>query len=67
MLLVGGVGFAVLPVDFTTFIEYLRAMNLPCAVTGVFKFIIAFPIVFHTLNGIRFMVSIHFIFYYIMI
>jgi len=54
-LLVGGVGFWVLPLDFTTFVEFLRSLNLPCAITAAFKFIIAFPIAFHTLNGIRFM------------
>ncbi|CAP21181.1 Protein CBR-MEV-1 [Caenorhabditis briggsae] len=54
-LLVGGLGFAVLPLDFTTFVEYIRGWNLPCAVTAVFKYIIAFPIIFHTLNGIRFL------------
>ncbi|CAI4231178.1 unnamed protein product [Auanema sp. JU1783] len=54
-LIVGGVGFAVLPIDFTTFVEFVRGLGLPCAVTAVFKFIIAFPIIFHTLNGIRFL------------
>ncbi|CAI2348255.1 unnamed protein product [Caenorhabditis sp. 36 PRJEB53466] len=54
-LLVGGLGFAVLPLDFTTFIEYVRGWNIPGAVTAVFKYIIAFPIIFHTLNGIRFL------------
>ena len=41
-LLVGGVGFAVLPIDFTTFTEFLRGLNLPCAITAVFKVIILF-------------------------
>ncbi|CAI5444081.1 unnamed protein product [Caenorhabditis angaria] len=54
-LLVGGLGFAVLPLDFTTFVDFIRGWNLPCAVTAVFKYIIAFPIIFHTLNGIRFL------------
>lgn len=36
-LLVGGLGFAVLPVDFTTFVEFIRGFNLPTAVTAVFK------------------------------
>ncbi|PAV86777.1 hypothetical protein WR25_05428 [Diploscapter pachys] len=53
-LLVGGLGFAFLPFDFTTFIEFVHSLNLPCVITATFKFIIAFPIVFHTLNGIRF-------------
>ncbi|CAD6190332.1 unnamed protein product [Caenorhabditis auriculariae] len=54
-LIFGGIGFAVLPVDFTTFVETIRGWDLPCAVTAVFKYIIAFPIVFHTLNGLRFL------------
>lgn len=54
-LLVGGIGFAVLPFDFTAFVDFIRSWNLPCAVTAVFKYIIAFPIIFHTLNGIRFL------------
>lgn len=53
-LLLGGVGFAVLPIDFTTFVEFLRGLNLPFIIYDTLKFIVAFPIVFHTLNGIRF-------------
>lgn len=30
-------------------------MNLPSAVTALFKWIIAFPIIFHTVNGVRFL------------
>uniref|UniRef100_A0A915D9I9 Succinate dehydrogenase cytochrome b560 subunit, mitochondrial n=1 Tax=Ditylenchus dipsaci TaxID=166011 RepID=A0A915D9I9_9BILA len=55
VLLVGGIGFAVLPVDFTTFVETIRGWNLPFLVTDAFKFIIAFPIFFHALNGFRFL------------
>ncbi|KAK0415274.1 hypothetical protein QR680_011862 [Steinernema hermaphroditum] len=54
-LLIGGLGFAALPVDFTTFIEYIRSWNIPSVITGAFQFIVAFPIVFHTLNGVRFL------------
>ncbi|KAF8359189.1 mev-1, partial [Pristionchus pacificus] len=54
-LLVGGVGFAVLPLDFTTFIDFIRGLNLPTAVTALFKWIIAFPIIFHSVNGVRFL------------
>ncbi|KAE9554310.1 hypothetical protein FO519_002481 [Halicephalobus sp. NKZ332] len=50
-LLVGGVGFWILPLDFTTFIEFLRNLNLPCTITGIFKFIIAFPIGFDLAKG----------------
>ncbi|VDN54817.1 unnamed protein product [Dracunculus medinensis] len=53
-LLIGGVGFALLPLNFTIFIEFIRGLGLPWIITDAFKFIIAYPIVFHTLNGIRF-------------
>ncbi|KHJ85741.1 succinate dehydrogenase cytochrome b subunit [Oesophagostomum dentatum] len=53
-LLFGGVGFALLPFNFTQFVEYIRSWNLHPVITSVFKFIIAYPIAFHTLNGIRF-------------
>ncbi|WKY02437.1 hypothetical protein Q1695_016024 [Nippostrongylus brasiliensis] len=53
-LLVGGVGFAAMPFNFTQFVDYIRSWNIPPIITSAFKFIIAFPIVFHTLNGIRF-------------
>ncbi|VDO54980.1 unnamed protein product [Haemonchus placei] len=53
-LLIGGVGFALAPFNFTQFVDYIRSWHIPPVVTSVFKFVIAFPIVFHTLNGIRF-------------
>ncbi|VDO96965.1 unnamed protein product [Heligmosomoides polygyrus] len=48
------VGFAMLPFNFTQFVEYIRSWHIPAIITSAFKFVIAFPIVFHTLNGIRF-------------
>uniref|UniRef100_A0A914UT73 Succinate dehydrogenase cytochrome b560 subunit, mitochondrial n=1 Tax=Plectus sambesii TaxID=2011161 RepID=A0A914UT73_9BILA len=54
-LIIGSVGFMVLPLDFTAFIEFVRSLGLPGVVTSAFKFIIAFPMVFHFLNGIRFL------------
>uniref|UniRef100_A0A1I8E9Z9 Succinate dehydrogenase cytochrome b560 subunit, mitochondrial n=2 Tax=Wuchereria bancrofti TaxID=6293 RepID=A0A1I8E9Z9_WUCBA len=53
-LLIGGVGFALLPLNFTTFIDFIRGLGLPWIITDIFKFIIAYPIAFHSLNGIRF-------------
>ncbi|KAM3723077.1 Succinate dehydrogenase cytochrome b560 subunit [Dirofilaria immitis] len=53
-LLIGGIGFALLPLNFTTFIDFIRGLGLPWVITDAFKFIIAYPIVFHSLNGIRF-------------
>lgn len=54
VLLFGGVGFAALPFNFTQFVEYVRSWHIPAVITSAFKFVVAFPIVFHTLNGIRF-------------
>ncbi|VDN04335.1 unnamed protein product [Thelazia callipaeda] len=53
-LLIGSVGFALLPLDFTTFVDFVRGLSLPWVVYDAFKFIIAFPIIYHALNGIRF-------------
>jgi hypothetical protein len=44
VLLFGGVGFAVLPFDFTAFVEFVRSLGLPSVVTGTFKFIIAWQV-----------------------
>ncbi|PIO70665.1 putative succinate dehydrogenase, cytochrome b556 subunit [Teladorsagia circumcincta] len=54
VLLFGGVGFALLPFNFTQFVDYIRSWHIPPVITSAFKFVIAFPIIFHTLNGIRF-------------
>ncbi|KAI1732204.1 succinate dehydrogenase/Fumarate reductase transmembrane subunit domain-containing protein [Ditylenchus destructor] len=54
-LLVGGAGFAVFPVDFTCFIGFIQGLHLPSIVLDSAKFIVAFPIFFHALNGIRFL------------
>ncbi|CAJ0596884.1 unnamed protein product [Cylicocyclus nassatus] len=55
VLLFGGIGFAVLPWNFTQFVNYIRSWHIHPIITSVFKFIIAFPIIFHTINGLRFM------------
>ncbi|KAI6240653.1 Peptidase C13 domain containing protein [Aphelenchoides fujianensis] len=52
-LLVGGLGFAVLPLTYAQLIEHFRSWKLPAVVTGGFKFFIAFNIVFYALNGLR--------------
>uniref|UniRef100_A0A914I118 Cold-shock (CSD) domain-containing protein n=1 Tax=Globodera rostochiensis TaxID=31243 RepID=A0A914I118_GLORO len=51
----GSVVFAILPIDFTSNMERLHSSNLWRPVTNSLKFLIAFPIVYHPLNGIRFM------------
>ena len=53
-LLVGSVGFAVLPLDFTTFVSFVKSLNIPSVILAAFKWVIAFPIIFHTINGVRF-------------
>ncbi|KAI6230328.1 Succinate dehydrogenase cytochrome b560 subunit, mitochondrial [Aphelenchoides fujianensis] len=52
-LLVGGLGFALLPLTYAQLIEHLRSWKLPAVVTGGFKFFIAFNVVFYALNGLR--------------
>ncbi len=56
-LVIGSAGFMLLPLDFPMFIDFIRHLGLPGVVTSTFKFIIALPIVFHSLNGLRFLVS----------
>lgn len=53
-LLISGAGFALLPLNFTTFIDFIRGLGLPWFIIDMFKFVIAYPIAFHSLNGIRF-------------
>jgi len=55
VLLTGSVGFALLPIDFPTVIDFIRSMHVPSLITSALKFIIAFPLVFHSINGIRFL------------
>ncbi|KAH7725212.1 MEV-1 protein [Aphelenchoides avenae] len=51
-LLVGGGIFTF--VDFGSFVEVVRSLNLPVVVTQSLKFVIAFPIVYHILNSTRY-------------
>ena len=53
-LLVGSVGFMVLPIDFTTFVGLMRDY-LPFFIKDAIKFIIAFPMIYYVLNEIRFL------------
>jgi hypothetical protein len=55
--LIGSIGFALLPFNYAQFLEYIHAWNLPCVVTGAFKFFIAYNIAFYALNGLRLLVS----------
>jgi hypothetical protein len=59
-LFVGVALFDILPFHFTSFIETIRSWNLPWIVLDPLKFVIAFFITFHTLNGIRFLVTWNF-------
>ena len=42
------------PFDFTDCVRYVKSWDLPRPIIGLFKFIICYPIVFHSLNGVRF-------------
>lgn len=53
-LLIGGILFTAGPITFTQFVEFIRGLHLPFIFYDALKFIIAFPIAFHTLNGLRF-------------
>uniref|UniRef100_A0A0N4ZPL1 Succinate dehydrogenase cytochrome b560 subunit, mitochondrial n=1 Tax=Parastrongyloides trichosuri TaxID=131310 RepID=A0A0N4ZPL1_PARTI len=55
VLVVGGAGFALLPYNFTQFCELIESFHIPAPILGAFKFIIAFPIIYHIFNGIRFL------------
>lgn len=55
-ILVFAGGMMAMPFDFPQLIEWIRNLGLPAFVIYALKFIIAFPIVFHPLNGIRFLV-----------
>ena len=57
-LLVGGLGFAVLPITYEQVIERIRSWNLPSPIIGAFKFTIAYLITFYSLSGLRLLVSL---------
>lgn len=48
-------GLAVLPFDWTAVIETLRSLGIPSPIWGIVKFVVAFMITFHTINGFRFL------------
>ncbi|KAF7638943.1 hypothetical protein Mgra_00001466 [Meloidogyne graminicola] len=54
-LFVGVLAFSYGPFSYSSFIERIRSWNLPWPITATFKFIIAWIVVFHSINGIRFM------------
>ena len=55
VLLVGAMGVMVAPMDFTAMVEMVRGWGIPAPVTAALRFIIVLPLMFHTLNAIRFM------------
>lgn len=59
-LFVGVLLFGYGPYDFSDFIERVKSWQLPRPILVSAKFIVAWTIVFHTLNGIRFMVCLFF-------
>ena len=52
-VLVLAVPYMMLPYMFPAYIEYLASMNLGSVILGAGKFLISWPIVYHTLNGTR--------------
>ena len=52
-VLVLAVPYMMLPYMFPTYIEYLSSLNLGSAILGAGKFLISWPLVYHTLNGGR--------------
>ncbi|GFS15361.1 succinate dehydrogenase cytochrome b560 subunit, mitochondrial [Elysia marginata] len=49
-----------LPGDFRQNLEYVRQLSLGPAVIVAFKYVLAFPVVYHFLNGIRHLVNSNF-------
>jgi succinate dehydrogenase/fumarate reductase cytochrome b subunit len=56
-ILLGSYGFALLPINYAQFVEYVRSVHIPGVITGIFKFFISYNIVFYALNGLRLIVS----------
>lgn len=51
-----GVGALVLPGDSATYLDAIKAMDLPVWLLGAGKMILVWPLTYHTLNGIRHLV-----------
>uniref|UniRef100_A0A915L2R7 Succinate dehydrogenase cytochrome b560 subunit, mitochondrial n=1 Tax=Romanomermis culicivorax TaxID=13658 RepID=A0A915L2R7_ROMCU len=48
-------GMMASPVDFTTLINFFYSLNMPWPISFFLKFIIAYPVIFHAMNGVRFL------------
>lgn len=48
-----GLGALVLPHDFSHYITMIEGLQLSAATLVIIKFILAFPVAFHTCNGVR--------------
>jgi len=49
------IGLTAMPFDFPQLIEWIRQLGLPVFLTAAVKWCIAWPITFHTINGVRFL------------
>ncbi|KFD54378.1 hypothetical protein M514_04721 [Trichuris suis] len=49
------VGLLVVPFDFTAMINFIRDLHLPALLVYAVKYAIAWPLTYHTLNGVRFL------------
>lgn len=47
-----------LPGDYTSYLELVHSLSLGPAIITSAKFVLAFPVVYHTLNGVRHLVSV---------
>jgi len=54
-VVVAAVTLMVAPFDFISVVEFIRGLGLPGPVTFAIRYIIAWPIIFHALNGARFL------------
>jgi len=50
-------GIFMLPGDYATYLNMIKDMNLGPALISSAKFVLAFPLAYHTLNGMRHLVS----------
>uniref|UniRef100_A0A5S6QWJ7 Uncharacterized protein n=1 Tax=Trichuris muris TaxID=70415 RepID=A0A5S6QWJ7_TRIMR len=49
------VGLMAVPFDFTAVVSFIRDLQLPALLVYAVKYAIAWPLTYHTLNGVRFL------------
>jgi len=48
-------GMMIMPFDFTAFIQFLHGLGVPSPIWAACRFLVAFMITFHAINGVRFL------------